>query len=91
MDNLNNWEEVTKGLYRYVIATNVSYEIHIKYWDHADSLENATSELFLVGDWHHIKDSKNTTERELLSPKDKEITLKECILLAVQDNKENNE
>ena len=31
MTDLNNWYEVTKGLYRYVIASNVCYEIHILY------------------------------------------------------------
>lgn len=29
MKDLNNWKEVTRGLYRFVISTNACYEIHI--------------------------------------------------------------
>lgn len=31
MTDLKNWTEVTKGLYRYVLAANAAYEIHILY------------------------------------------------------------
>lgn len=29
MKDLNNWREVTRGLFRFVIGTNSCYEIHI--------------------------------------------------------------
>ena len=29
MNNLDNWTEVTRGIYRYIIAAKVCYEIHV--------------------------------------------------------------
>lgn len=28
---LENWTEITKGLYRYIVSASVRYEIHIMY------------------------------------------------------------
>ena len=39
MIKLENWKEVTKGIYRYVIGANVAYEIHIMTWNHKTKIE----------------------------------------------------
>ena len=31
INKLENWREITKGLYRYVVAANCCYEIHVMY------------------------------------------------------------
>jgi hypothetical protein len=87
MKNLENWKEVTKGLYRYVIGANVAYEIHVLFWDHATDIKTAKSSLFLVGEWR-TKAGKNTTERECLLS---EQPLFECLAKAFEDNEENNQ
>lgn len=85
MENLNNWTEITKGLYRYVIAANVCYEIHLIRFDFGTDPLTAKANLFIVGDWYD--ESGSFFEREcLLSEK----TLQECIEFARKDNEENN-
>lgn len=51
MKELKNWKEITKGLYRYVVAANVCYEIHILYHAHETDILTAKSSLYIVGDW----------------------------------------
>lgn len=51
MKDLKNWTEVTKGLYRYVIAANVCYELHILHWDFDTDILTAKASVFLAGDW----------------------------------------
>ena len=34
MKDLNNWKEITRGLYRFVVGTSACYEIHIKIYEH---------------------------------------------------------
>lgn len=48
MINLKNWKEVTKGLYRYVVSSNVAYEIHINYWDEETNIMTANASLYIV-------------------------------------------
>lgn len=86
MNKLENWTEVTKGLYRYVIAANCAYEIHIVYWDHATDILSANASVFIVGDWR-TNDGKNITERECLL---RHAPLSACLTTAIKDNKENN-
>lgn len=86
MYELKNWNEVAKGIYRYVIGANVAYEICILYWDHATDILSANCNLFLVGDWR-TKDHKNITERELLLGS---ASLAACLEKAIEDNDENN-
>jgi len=62
MINLKNWKEVTKGLYRYVVSSNVAYEIHVKYWDMDTDILSANASLYIVGDWRS-RDGK-TQEKE---------------------------
>ena len=85
MINLENWYEISKGLYRYVIGANVSYEIHIVYWVHGTNILTAKASLYLVGDWK--TSNGNITERECLLS---ELPVSECLEAAVRDNKENN-
>ncbi len=85
MIKLENWKEVTKGIYRYVIGANVSYEIHIMTYNHKTKIESANSVLYIAGDWR-AKDGENFFEREKLFSG----LLSACIMTAIEDNKENN-
>lgn len=81
MEELKNWREVTRGLYRYVIAAGACYEIHILYHDHETNILTAKASLFVVGDWH-TKNRSNFFEREcLLSEK----PVFECLKAAKAD------
>ena len=86
MTSLNNWKEVTKGLYRYVIAAGVCYEIHILYNDHSTNILTAKASLFIAGDWY-TKNRGNFFERECLLT---EQPVFECLAAAQKDNEENN-
>ena len=81
--NLKDWKEVTKGIYVTPIATNVAYEIHIKYWDMETDILSANASLYIVGDWH-AKDGKNTRERELLVDS---APVMACLEKALEDDK----
>ena len=85
MNDLKNWTEVTKGLYRYVVADGCCYEIHIMYHAKDTDILTANASLYIVGDWHSSNGS-DFFERELLlnGP------LCACLEKAVEDNKENN-
>lgn len=85
MNDLKNWNEVTKGLYRYVVGANVAYEIHILHFEHGADILTATSGLYLVGDWHE-KGGKSFLERECLAS---EQPVEHCLKKAVEDYKEN--
>ena len=85
MNKLENWNEKTRGLYRYVICTGACYEIHIVHWCHKTDILTAKARLYIVGDWRD-KDGTNLFERELLL----ENTVQECLEYAVKDNAENN-
>lgn len=86
MEELDNWNEVSKGYYRFVIAANVAYEIFIEYWDHETPIETAKGSLCLIGEWYS-KDKTHTTEREWLG---KELPIQELLKIAYNDNNENN-
>lgn len=85
MKDFKNWREISKGYYRYVISSNVAYEIFIDYWLHDTPIETAKASLCLVGDWYRNKVS--TTEREWLG---KELLVQELLEIAYKDDKENN-
>lgn len=86
MKELKNWTEVSKGYYRYVIASNVAYEIFIEYWEHKTPIETAKASLCLVGIWEN-KNNITLTEREWLG---KELPIQELLEIAYKDDKENN-
>lgn len=87
MNNLENWTEVTKGLYRYVIAANCCYEIHILYRNRGADILTARASLYLVAEWFNTKNKTSYFERECLLT---EQSVFECLKAAVDDDKENN-
>lgn len=87
MTDFNNWKEITKGLYRYVIAANVCYEIHVQEWyENLENILNAKSCLYIVGEWR-LHNNDVLFKRELLA---RNRTLKECMECAKLDDQENN-
>lgn len=86
MKDLNNWKEITKGLYRYVVSANACYEIHIKIHKFDRPIETANASLFIVGDWRD-KNGVDFFARECLLSKNQ--TVQKCIEKAIQDYKEN--
>lgn len=84
MIKLENWTEVTKGLYRYTVAANCCYEIHVIYHAKDTDILTANASLYIVGDWTSVKDKSIVFERELLlnGP------LSACLEKAVEDEKE---
>lgn len=66
MSKLENWNEITKGLYRYVISAGCCYEIHIMYHAKDTDILTANASLYIVGDWCCAEDNLKFFERELL-------------------------
>lgn len=84
MENIDNWYEPTKGLYRFVVASNVCYEIQINIHQFKTPLVKANANLFLVGDWID-KDGVRFFARECLLEKQ---SVSDCIERAIKDYKE---
>ena len=84
LNKLENWKEVTRGLYRYVIAAKVCYEIHILTWNHKTDILSSNAKLYIVGEWD--KNRETVFERELLFAG----PLASCLYFAIKDDKENN-
>lgn len=84
MKELKNWNEISKGYYRFVIGSNIAYELFIEYWDHDTPIETAKASLCLFGIW---KGPHTTSEREWLA---KELPICELLEIAYKDNEENN-
>ena len=84
MIKLENWTEVTKGLYRYVIAANCCYEIQIMYHAKDTDILSANASLYVVGDWTTSNGHYSFFERKLLlnGP------LMACLGKAIEDEKE---
>ena len=84
MNKLENWTEITKGLYRYVVAASCCYEIHIMYHAKDTDILTANASLYIVGDWTTSNDHCSFFERELLlnGP------LMECLGKAIEYEKE---
>ena len=89
IDDIKNWKEVTRGIYRYVISAGVAYEIHILYRNHNTDLLDANAKLFIVGEWYE-QEKDSFFEREELTSQAVISTVRECLELAKIDNKENN-
>nr|DAV30892.1 MAG TPA: hypothetical protein [Caudoviricetes sp.] len=85
MENIENWHKPTKGLYRFVVASNVCYEIQINIHQLKTPLIKANASLFLVGDWID-KDGVSFFARECLLGKQ---SISACIEKAIQDYREN--
>ena len=84
MINLENWTEVTKGLYRYVVAAGCCYEIHIMHYAKNTNILTANASLYIVGDWTSANNDSTFFERKLLlnGP------LFACLEKAVEDEEE---
>lgn len=81
IENIENWKEITKGIYRYVISSNCCYEIHVLYHSAQTDIQTANAALFVVGDWRS-KENGDYFERECLL---KSGPLISCLGLAVED------
>lgn len=92
MKDFRNWTEVTRGLYRYVVAANVCYEIHILYHEQDTDILTAKASLYLVGEWRtngtNGTPSRNYFSRECLLA---ENAVQYCLEEAYNDNKNNME
>ena len=66
MIKLKNWTEVTKGLYRYVVAASACYEIHIMYHAKDTDVLTANASLYVVGEWISLENDSKFFERKLL-------------------------
>lgn len=66
MIKLENWTEVTKGLYRYVVAASACYEIHIMYHAKDTDVLTANASLYIVGEWISLENDSKFFERKLL-------------------------
>lgn len=85
MIKLENWTEITKGLYRYVVSASCCYEIHIMYHAKDTDILSANASLYIVGYWTAANSSHYSYfERELLlnGP------LMSCLEKAVEDEEE---
>lgn len=88
--DLKNWTRVENdwcGIYRYVIAAKVAYEIIVEYHYLDTPIETAKASLYLVGLWRE-KDNKTLLEREKLG---ESLPIQELLEIAQKDNKENNQ
>lgn len=83
--DIKNWSEKTKGLYRFVIAPSVCYEIHILHHEYDTDILTAKASLYIAGEWCGT-DGYSYFERECLLS---EQPVSECIEKAIRDYKEN--
>ena len=86
IQELNNWKEVTRGLYRFVVGASVTYEIHILYHAEKTDILTAKASLYLVGEWKEAGARCFVLERELLLG---EQPVFECLREAEKDYKKN--
>lgn len=89
--DLENWNEITKGLYRYVISANATYEIHIKFRSVWEDINEAQASLYLAGEWIGQTNGDYFERELLLDGVSSERTVKECLEAAYNDYKENVE
>ena len=84
MIKLENWTEITKGLYKYVSSAGCCYEIHIMCHAKETNILTANASSYIVGDWASANNHCSYFERELLlnGP------LMACLEKAVEDEKE---
>lgn len=84
MIKLENWTEITKGIYRYVISAGCCYEIHIMNHTKDTDILTANASLYIVGDWTTANGHYSYFERELLLNG----SVMECLEKAVEEEKE---
>lgn len=49
--DFKSWVEITRGIFRYVIAAGVSYEIHLEHHYADTDVLTAKASLYIAGDW----------------------------------------
>jgi hypothetical protein len=84
MRDLKNWNEVTRGMYRYAIGADTCYEIVIMHQDEGYDILTANADLYLVGVRTDKKNNLRFFERELLLSG----SVTECLEKAVEDYEE---
>jgi len=82
--NINNWNEVTRGMFRYVIAAGACYEILIGFHKRNEDFMAAPAKLYITGDWIE-EEIGSYFKREWIF----EGTLEECLDKAAKDFSEN--
>ena len=84
MIKLEDWTEVTKGLYRYDVSDDCFYEIHIMHHAKDTDILSANASLFIVADWYTNNSDHSFFERKLLlnGP------LSTCLEKMIEDKKE---
>lgn len=90
--DLESWKEVTRGLYRYVIAANACYEICVWFHDLTADILNAKASLYITGEWNvpSSESYQGVTDffsRECLL---EDATLSECLEYAYTDEQHSN-
>ena len=83
MIRLDDWTEVTKGLYRYDVSYDCCYEIHIRYHAKETDILTANASLFIAADWYTDSDHSFFERRLLLNG-----PLMACLEKMVEDKKE---
>lgn len=85
LENLGNWSEVTKGIYKYALTEDVSYEIHLLHQPEGGDLMTAKASLYLAGYWkdYNVAEINSYFKRECLLA---EATVFECMLESLKDH-----
>ena len=81
MMDLKFWTIVSKGIYRFVVAANCCYEIHIIHHSLEQSIIDADANLYISGDWYDVTKGINYFSRELIHTG----CVKECLENAKKD------
>ena len=90
IENLEKWTEITHGLYRYVTAACVCYEIHVIKQNHKQDILDAEANLYLTGDWFEVGTNVSYFSREYLN-EGQPMNVKQCLSLAQFDYDTNME
>ena len=89
--DIKSWVEITRGIFRYVIAAGAAYEIHLENHYADTDVLTAKASLYLSGDWClEVKEGEakqNYFSRECLLEHN---TVQECLEAAAKDDAENN-
>lgn len=83
---ISNWTKISNSQFRYIISSNVAYEILVEFWYDDTPIETAKASLCLTGFWHN-KNTSDTVEREWLG---KHLPIQELLEIAYEDNKQNS-
>ena len=82
ISNLSQWTEITKGIYRYVLAAGACYELIILRHESKQPIEEATATVYITGDWYETVSGKDVFTREVLIA---EQSVAVCLAGALQD------